>query len=140
MREGLIIGSACEAGEVYKEILDGKSDEELKPIIEFYDYLEIQPIANNNFLIQKGMVKDENELKGINKRIYDLGKKYNKMTVATCDVHFLDPKDEMFRRILMAGQGFKDADNQPPLYFRTTEEMLKEFAYLGTRNSKRSCN
>ena len=100
VREGLIIGSACEAGEVYRAILDGKSDEELKPIIDFYDYLEIQPIANNNFLIQKGMVQDEDELKAINKKIYDLGKKYNKITVATGDVHFMDPKDEMFRRIL----------------------------------------
>ena len=131
MRDGLIIGSACEAGEVYRAILDGKSDDELKEIIDFYDYLEIQPIQNNNFLIEKGMVKDVDELKAINKRIYDLGKKCNKLTVATCDVHFMDPNDEMFRRILMAGQGFKDADKQPPLYFRTTEEMLKEFAYLG---------
>ena len=136
VREGLIIGSACEAGEVYRAILDGRSDEELKPIIDFYDYLEIQPIGNNNFLIQKGMVQDEEELKAINKRIYDLGKKYNKMTVATCDVHFLDPKDEIFRRILMAGQGFNDADNQPPLYFKTTEEMLKEFDYLGYEIAK----
>lgn len=131
MRDGLIIGSACEAGEVYRAILDGKSDDELKEIIDFYDYLEIQPIENNNFLIEKGMVKDAEELKAINKRIYDLGKACNKITVATCDVHFMDPKDEMFRRILMAGQGFKDADKQPPLYFRTTEEMLKEFSYLG---------
>lgn len=136
MREGLIIGSACEAGEVYKAILDGKSDDELKEIIDFYDYLEIQPVGNNNFLIEKGMVKDEEELKAINKRIYDLGKQCNKITVATCDVHFMDPKDEMFRRILMAGQGFKDADNQPPLYLRTTEEMLKEFAYLGETIAK----
>ncbi|MDO5518265.1 MAG: PolC-type DNA polymerase III, partial [Clostridium sp.] len=130
-RDGLIIGSACEAGEVYRAILDGKSDDEVKEIMSFYDYLEIQPILNNQFLIEKGMVKNADELKAINKRIYELGRQINKMTVATCDVHFMDPNDEVFRRILMAGQGFKDADNQPPLYFRTTEEMLKEFAYLG---------
>ena len=130
-RDGLIIGSACEAGEVYRAILDGKSDEEIKEIMAFYDYLEIQPVQNNQFLIEKGMVKDLNELREMNRRIYNLGRQIGKKTVATCDVHFMDPEDEVFRRILMAGQGFKDADNQPPLYFRTTEEMLKEFSYLG---------
>ncbi|WP_275297791.1 PolC-type DNA polymerase III [Clostridium sp. YIM B02551] len=135
-REGLIIGSACEAGQVYKEILAGKSDEELEDTIRSYDYLEIQPIANNNFLIEKGNVKDEEELKNINRRIYDLGKKYGKDTVATCDVHFIDPEDAIYRAIILAGQGFGDADSQPPLYLRTTDEMLKEFSYLGTDIAK----
>ncbi|NFO09897.1 PolC-type DNA polymerase III [Clostridium botulinum] len=130
-REGLIIGSACEAGEVYKAVLEGRSDDEIKEIIEFYDYVEIQPIANNNFLIAKGSVKDEEELREINRKIYRLGKECNKPTVATGDVHFLNPNDEAFRKIIMAGQGFSDADNQPPLYLKTTEEMLKEFSYLG---------
>ena len=136
LREGLIIGSACEAGLLYKQILEGKTDEELKSIVEFYDYLEIQPIGNNNFMIEKNIVKDAQELKNINKRIYNLGKKYNRPTVATGDVHFLEPQDEVFRRIIMAGKGFKDADNQPPLYFKTTEEMLKEFSYLSDEVSK----
>ncbi len=131
MREGLIIGGACEAGEIYRSVVGGKSDEEIKEVMSFYDYVEIQPIANNAYMIEKGSVKDEDELKGINKKIYDLAKEINKPTVATCDVHFLDPYDEAFRRIIMAGQGFGDADNQPPLYLRTTEEMLKEFSYLG---------
>ena len=131
VRDELIIGSACEAGEVYRAVLDGKSDEELKEIMSFYDYLEIQPIANNSYLIEKGNVKDEEELKALNTKIYTLGKELNKLVVATGDVHFLDPQDEVFRRIIMAGQGFSDSDNQPPLYLKTTEEMLKEFAYLG---------
>lgn len=131
LRDGLIIGSACEAGELYRAILDGRTDEELKEIINFYDYLEIQPVGNNEFLIEKGSVKDENEIKEINKKIYDLGKECGKLTVATGDVHFLEPEDSAFRKIIMAGKGFKDADNQPPLYLKTTEEMLEEFSYLG---------
>ena len=131
MREGLIIGGACEAGEIYRSVVGGKSDEEIKEIMSFYDYVEIQPIGNNAYMIEKGSVKDEDELRDINRKIYDLAKEINKPTVATCDVHFLDPHDEAFRRIIMAGQGFGDADNQAPLYLRTTEEMLKEFSYLG---------
>ena len=130
-RDGLIIGSACEAGELYKAILKNKSYNEIKDIVSFYDYLEIQPIGNNMHLIRDGLVKDEAELQSINRRIYELGRKYNKMTVATGDVHFLDPEDEIYRRILMSGQGFSDADNQAPLYFKTTDEMLEEFSYLG---------
>ena len=136
MREELIIGSACEAGEVYRAVLDGKSDEELKEIMSFYDYLEIQPIANNNYLIEKGNVKDEEELRELNRKIYKLGKELNKLVVATGDVHFLDPQDEVFRRIIMAGQGFSDSNNQPPLYLKTTEEMLREFSYLGEEAAK----
>lgn len=136
MRDGLIIGGACEAGEIYRAIIGGKSDEEVKEIMKFYDYAEIQPIGNNAYMIEKGSVKDENELKDINKKIYTLAKEINKPTVATCDVHFLDPHDEAFRRIIMAGQGFGDADNQAPLYLRTTEEMLKEFSYLGENIAK----
>ena len=131
MRDGLIIGGACEAGEVYRTVLAGKNDEEVKEVMNFYDYVEIQPIANNAYLIEKGSVKDEDELKDINRRIYSLAKECNKPTVATGDVHFLEPHDEAFRRIIMAGQGFDDADNQAPLYLRTTEEMLREFSYLG---------
>jgi DNA polymerase III subunit alpha, Gram-positive type len=129
--EGLILGSACSEGELYQSILLGKSDEEIEAIAEEYDYLEIQPIGNNDYLVRTGQVPNREYLKEINKKIVELGEKFNKPVVATGDVHFLDPEDEIYRRILEAGQGFKDADNQAPLYLRTTEEMLEEFYYLG---------
>ena len=129
--EGLMIGSACNAGELYKAILEGKTEEEIEEIANFYDYLEIQPLGNNEFMVRNGMVADIKALQDINKKIISLGDKLNKLVVATCDVHFMDPEDEIYRRILMAGQGYEDADEQAPLYLRTTEEMLKEFDYLG---------
>ena len=129
--EGLIIGSACSEGELYKAILLGKSDEEIEAIAKEYDYLEIQPLGNNDYLVRTEQVPNRDYLKEINKKIINLGEKLNKLVVATGDVHFMDPEDEIYRRILEAGQGFKDADNQAPLYLRTTEEMLQEFSYLG---------
>ena len=130
-KEGLMLGSACEAGEIYRAIIQGKSDDEIEAIAELYSYLEIQPIGNNMHLVRKGAVKDEEELRNINKKIVGLGEKTGKLVVATCDVHFLNPEDEIYRRILMAGQKYDDADEQAPLYLRTTEEMLEEFGYLG---------
>ncbi|MBP5426457.1 MAG: PolC-type DNA polymerase III [Clostridiales bacterium] len=129
-REGLILGSACESGELYRAIVNKKSDLEIEQIAKFYDYLEVQPLGNNRFMLENNIVESKKELEDINKKIIALGKKLGKLVVATCDVHFLDPKDEVYRRILMAGKGFKDADNQAPLYLRTTEEMLAEFYYL----------
>ena len=134
-REGLILGSACEAGELYRALLDGKAEPEIARLVNFYDYLEIQPLGNNKFMIESERVSAINsmeDVKEINRKIVALGEEFHKPVVATCDVHFLDPEDEVYRRIIMAGKGFTDADNQAPLYLRTTEEMLEEFSYLGS--------
>jgi len=134
-REGLILGSACEAGELYRAMLSERPDAELIQIANFYDYLEIQPVGNNKFMIESEKTENVNsieDIQNLNKKICELGDLLNKPVCATCDVHFLDPEDEVYRRIIMAGKGFKDADEQAPLYLRTTEEMLEEFAYLGS--------
>lgn len=138
-REGLIVGSACEAGELYQAILNDKSEERISKIVSFYDYLEIQPLGNNHFMIESeriSKVNSEEDLKEINRQIVRLGERFNKPVVATCDVHFLEPEDEVYRRIIMAGKGFGDADKQAPLYLHTTDEMLSEFEYLGSEKAR----
>ena len=136
-RDGLIVGSACEAGELFRAMLSGRSDAEIARIVNFYDYLEVQPIGNNHFMIEKEdcYVQNEEDLRDLNRRVVALGSKFHKPVVATCDVHFLNPEDEIYRRIIMAGKGFDDADNQAPLYLHTTEEMLHEFDYLGSEKA-----
>ena len=129
--EGLILGSACDQGELYQAILNGKSDEDIEQIARDYDYLEIQPIGNDEYLVRNGTLQSDEDLRNIVRKIVDLGEKLDKPVCATCDVHFMNPQDEIYRRILQAGQGYDDADMQAPLYLRTTEEMLEEFSYLG---------
>ncbi len=136
-REGLLISSACEAGELMRAIIRGADEKTLEKICKFYDYFEIQPLGNNEFMLENGMAESRTQLEDFNRRVVELGEKHQKPVVATCDVHFIDPEDEVYRRIIMASKGFRDADNQAPLYFRTTEEMLKEFAYLGKETAEK---
>lgn len=139
MREGLILGSACEAGELYRALLDGEPKQRIEELVHFYDYLEIQPLGNNKFMIDSPRVENIHsmeDIKNMNRKIVELGETYGKPVVATCDVHFIDPDDAAYRKIIMAAEGFPDADNQPPLYFRTTDEMLVEFDYLGEEKAR----
>ncbi|MBE5812418.1 MAG: PolC-type DNA polymerase III [Clostridiales bacterium] len=130
-REGLLISSACEAGDLYRAIVEKETEEKIEELASFYDYLEIQPLGNNRYMLDVGMAQSEEEIRGFNRKVVALGEKLNKPVIATGDVHFLEPWDEVFRRILMAGQGYEDADRQAPLYLKTTTEMLEEFSYLG---------
>lgn len=136
LREGLIIGSACEAGELFKAVLSGKSEEQLLHIADYYDFLEVQPLGNNQYMLRDGYANSKEDLRNFNREIICLGEKLSKPVCATCDAHFLNKNDEVFRRILQAGQGFEDSDNQPPLYFRSTDEMLAEFDYLSAEKAK----
>jgi DNA polymerase-3 subunit alpha (Gram-positive type) len=138
-REGLIIGSACEAGELYRALVEDASQDEIDSLCEFYDYYEIQPLGNNRFMIEDEKltnITSEDDIKALNEKVVKLGEIYNKPVCATCDCHFLNPEDEVYRRLITYSKGFKDAENQPPLYFRTTEEMLAEFDYLGPRKCR----
>jgi len=138
-RDGLIVGSACEAGELFRAVLEERSEDEIARLVHFYDYLEIQPLGNNHFMIDSEKVANvtcEEDLRNLNRKIVALGEQFNKPVCATCDVHFLNPEDSLYRSVIMAGKGFADADNQPPLYLRTTEEMLAEFDYLGEEKAE----
>ncbi len=139
LREGLILGSACEAGELYRALLEGKPEPVIEELVNFYDYLEIQPLGNNQFMINSPKVENIHsmeDIRNINRKIVELGEKYGKPVVATCDVHFIDPADSAFRKIIMAAEGVSDSDQQPPLFLRTTDEMLREFEYLGAEKAR----